>query len=100
MTTKNLVILGGAAAVLVVAACLTGGKGKTRGPQLNGERLVGDFDLSEVASVEIGDAVKLVSGADGWTVPALQDYPVDTAKLNRSLLKLQEIKVEIGRAHV
>ena len=75
MTTKNLVILGGAAAVLVVAACLTGGKGKTRGPQLNGERLVGDFDLSEVASVEIGDAVTLVSGADGWTVPALQDYP-------------------------
>ena len=46
MTTKNLVILGGAAAVLVVAACLTGGKGKPRGPQLNGQPLVGAFDLS------------------------------------------------------
>ena len=92
MTTKKLAVLGGVAAVLVAAVWLTGGKDKARGPQLNGERLVEPFDLSEVGSVQIG-AVKLVSGGEGWTIPALQDYPVDVAKLNRSLLKLQDLKV-------
>ena len=92
MTTKNLVVLGGVAVALAVAAAFMG-KGSSSSPRLTGERIVPKFDMSLVSSVEIGDKVKLADSPDGWIVPSMQDYPADLVKIRENLLKLQELKV-------
>ncbi|MGN0854703.1 MAG: DUF4340 domain-containing protein [Kiritimatiellia bacterium] len=93
MTTKNLVVLAVVAGVLGGAAYLTGGNGKAKSPKLNGEKLVGAFDVSSAASIDIGDKVKLAAGDAGWTIATMQDYPADRAKIAENLMKLQELKV-------
>ena len=92
MTTKNLVVLGGVAVALAVAAAFMG-KGSASSPRLTGERIVPKFDMSLVSSVEIGDKVKLADSPDGWIVPSMQDYPADLVKIRENLLKLQDLKV-------
>lgn len=93
MTNKNLIILGGVAAVLVAAGYFAGNKSSTRTPRLNGCKLVEAFDIESVGSLEIGDKVKLVAGDSGWTVPSLQDYPANRQRIAENLMKLQDLKV-------
>ena len=93
MTTKNLVVLGCLAVGLGAAAYLTSEGARNTAPALNGKSVVEPFDMAEVASIAIGEKVALVSGETGWTIPSLQDYPADRAKIAENLLKLQELKV-------
>lgn len=93
MTSKTMASLAAVAVVLGIAAYFTGGGGASRAPSLVGSRIVGDFDVEKVNSIEIGDKVKLVSGEGGWTVATMQDYPADRAKIAENLMKLQELKV-------
>ena len=93
MTTKQLAILLGAAAVLCGAAlCLSPGS-KPSGAKLNGKAIFPKLDISQVARVELGDKLKLASGEKGWTVETYHNYPADHAKLTENLLKLTELKV-------
>ncbi|MBE6381500.1 MAG: DUF4340 domain-containing protein [Lentisphaerae bacterium] len=93
MKTSNLVVLGTAAAALIVAAVATSGSGRSRQPQLNGKRIVGDFAVADAAKVDIGGKVVLSSGEGGWKIDTMQDYPADTSKISENLMKLQELKV-------
>ena len=93
MKTKNLVILGGVAAILAAAAVLTGGGSKNRAPQLNGKRMVQPFAVADAARIDIGGKVVLSSGESGWVVDTMQSYPADTSKISENLMKLQELKV-------
>ena len=93
MTTKNLVLLVGAAAVLGGAAYMLSSGAKPVGAQLNGKAIFPKLDISEVARVELGDKLKLSSGEAGWTVETFHGYPADRAKLAENLLKLTELKV-------
>ena len=93
MTTKNLVVLVGAAAVLGGAAwCLSSGS-KPSGAKLNGKAIFPKLEMSEVARVELGDKLKLASSDKGWVVETYHNYPADHAKLTENLLKLTELKV-------
>ena len=93
MTTKQLAILLGAAAVLGgTALCLSSGS-KPSGAKLNGKAIFPKLDISQVARVELGDKLKLASGEKGWTVETYHNYPADHAKLTENLLKLTELKV-------
>ena len=93
MTTKNLVVLVGAAAVLGGAAwCLSSGS-KPSGAELNGKAIFPKIEMSEVARVELGDKLKLASSDKGWVVETYHNYPADHAKLTENLLKLTELKV-------
>ena len=91
MNTRNLVVLGGVAVVLVGAACLTNTKAPA--PALNGKKIVPAFAVADVSSIAIGDKVTLSAGEAGWTIAQLQDYPADRAKIAENLMKLQELKV-------
>ncbi len=93
MTTKNLIVLTGVALVLGAAAYFTGAGGKGRAPALAGKKILPAFDLAEVASIAIGDKVKLAAGDGGWTIATWQDYPADRARITENLMKLQELKV-------
>ena len=93
MTTKNLAILIGAAAILVGAAFLVSSGSKPSGAKLNGKAIFPKLEISEVARVEFGDKLKLASGDGGWTVETFHGYPADYAKLTENLLKLTELKV-------
>ncbi len=95
MTTKTIVILSCAAAVLGTAAwCLNSGK-KMRAPSLVGEKVLPAFDMAEVSKIEIGGAkkVSLEAGEKGWVVKSLYGYPADVTKIREQLLKLTELKV-------
>jgi len=93
MTGKGLFVLVGAAVALGATAYFMGGGDKGRAPSLTGERIVGDFDVEKVESIEIGDKVRLAAGDGGWVVSTMQDYPADRSKIAENLLKLQELKV-------
>lgn len=93
MTTKGILALAATAAVLGGVAWYERSGVRMRGSRLNGERLVPRFEVADVASVEIGDKVKLAAGADGWTVVTMQDYPADRAKITEGLMKLWDLKV-------
>ena len=92
MTTKNLIVLGVAAVAVGAAAYLTGG-GRTKAPALAGKKIVQEFKIQDVASVEIGDKVRLAATDAGWTVASMQDYPADAKKIADSLMSLQDLKV-------
>ena len=95
MTTKNMVYLAAAAAILGSLAYVTGSGSKVKTPSLAGKRIVGDLALADVARVEIGGEDKLVlhAGENGWTIDSLYGYPADVKKIRENLLKLQELKV-------
>ena len=93
MNNKNLIILGVAAVVLGGAAFFLSRGTATRAPALNGQRLVPPFDVEKVAKIEIGSALALVAGAEGWIVPAATNAPADRAKITENLLKLLDLKV-------
>ncbi len=93
MTTRNLVVLVGAAAVIGGAAwCLSSGS-RPSGATLNGKAVFPKIDMSEVARVELGDKLRLAAGDRGWVVETYHNYPADHAKLAENLLKLTELKV-------
>lgn len=98
MTNKNLIVMGGVAAVLAIAGYLVGGRSAAKTPRLNGLRLADAFDIEKVAAVEIGpsaagQSVKLAAGDAGWVVSTYQDYPADRKRIVENLLRLQEAKV-------
>ena len=93
MTTKQLTVLVGAAAVLGGAAFLLSSGSKPSGAKLNGKAIFPKLEISEIARVELGDKLKLVSDEKGWKVETFHNYPADRAKLTENLLKLTELKV-------
>lgn len=93
MNNKNLIILGMAAVVLGGAAFFLSRGTATRAPALNGQKLVKPFDVEKVAKIEIGSALALVAGDEGWIVPAATNAPADRAKITENLLKLLDLKV-------
>ena len=93
MTTKNLVTLVGVAVVLGGAAVFLGRGSKGSAPRLNGKVVFPDLSVSEIASVEFGDKLKIASGKDGWTVATYHNYPASREKITQNLLKLTELKV-------
>ena len=93
MSNKNLVMLAGAAVVLVGAAWFLNGGSKKSAPGLMGKPVLADFDIASVASVEIGDKVKLVASDEGWKIESLSGYPADKTKIIENMLKLKELKV-------
>lgn len=93
MTSKQLSILAGAAAVLALAAlCLSSGS-KPSGAKLNGKAIFPGLDISSVALIEIDGKLKLSCADGGWMVESYHNYPADKAKLAENLLKLSELKV-------
>ncbi len=95
MTTKNLVILAGVAAVLGGAAYFTTSGKKMKSPSVVGKKILPAFEVSDIARVEIGGAKKVALAATdkGWTVESLHGYPADVTKIRENLLKLQDLKV-------
>ena len=95
MTKKNLITLGVAAVVLGTAAYLSGSGRKMKAPSLVGKPVMADFDLSQIAKIEIGGAKKmtLASTDNGWVLESLFGYPADITKIRENLLKLKELKV-------
>ena len=93
MTSKNIVVLAGAAAVLGVAAYMTSSGRKFKTPALNGKAVVAQFAAADVAAINVGDKLALAAGEKGWVVKSLHDYPADVAKIRENILKLQDLKV-------
>lgn len=95
MTTKNLIILAGAAAILGGAAYVTTAGKKMKTPSVNGKKVLQSFEVADVARLEIDGAKKLALAATdaGWTVETLHGYPADVTKIRENLLKLQDLKV-------
>ena len=93
MNNKNLVMLAGAAVALAGAAYFMNSGRKSSAPELMGKPVLAEFDIAAVASVEIGDKVKLVASDDGWKVESLQGYPADKSRIVENIIKLKELKV-------
>lgn len=93
MTTKNLVILAGAAAVLGAGAWLTSSGSRVRAPALNGKRVTADFNVADVASVEIAGKMKVSAGEKGWTLDTKYSYPASVDKIRENVLKFHDLKV-------
>ena len=96
MTSKKLVILAGAAAVVVGLAYLSGQRNAVRTPGALGAKLFPKLDVSQVAAIEIarpeGQPFALAATDAGWTVDALHGFPADLAKLRENILKLADLK--------
>lgn len=93
MTNKNLVILGGVAAVLAAVAFSLNSSSKTVGAKLNGEKVLPSLNVADVASVSYGDKLLISSSADGWKIDTYYGYPASREKIADNLLKLAELKV-------
>ena len=95
MTTKNLVILVGVAAVLGGAAYYLNAKKAMKSPSIVGKQILPAFDASAVARIDVGGAKPLALAATdkGWVVETLHSYPADVTKIRENILKLQELKV-------
>ncbi len=94
MTTRNLMVLVGVAAVLGGAAYwLSSGSSAAARPSLNGRTVFPGLSVEEVASVEVGGTLKVAAGSNGWTVATYHGYPADRGKIVANLLKLAELKV-------
>lgn len=96
MSQKKLIGLIVAAVVLVGLAYLSNSHKRVKAPELVGRAVLKQFDLSEVAKVEIGSEgqakLVLASGDSGWVIKSLYDYPADIVKIRENLLKLQDLK--------
>ena len=93
MTTRNIVVLAGAAVVLGAAAYMTSSGRKFNTPALNGKQVVADFAAADVAEIKVGDKLALAAGERGWTVKSLHGYPADVSKIRENILKLRDLKV-------
>lgn len=93
MTKKNLMVLGGVAAVLAAAAYFVDSGSKPSASRLNGKAILPSLNVADVARVEIGGKLALAAGDNGWTVESLYGYPADTDKIRENLFKLAELKV-------
>ena len=93
MTTKNLVILAGAAALLGAGAWLTSSGSRVRAPALNGKRVTADFNVADVACVEIAGKLKISAGEKGWSLDTKYSYPASVDKIRENVLKLHDLKV-------
>lgn len=87
--TKIAAAVAAAAAAAAYFAIRSGGSG---GPAALGARIVGDFDISRIARIEIGSNTVLAASDSGWVVESMQNYPADRAKISDALVKLQELK--------
>ncbi|MDD4060152.1 MAG: DUF4340 domain-containing protein [Kiritimatiellae bacterium] len=96
MTSKKLVVLAGAAAVLVGLAYLSGQRNALRTPAAHGRKLFPELDVSKVAAIEIarpsGETLALAAADAGWTIDSLHGYPADLVKIRENVLKLADLK--------
>lgn len=93
MKKGNLAVLAAVAVVLGGAAYMLSSGSKPSAAKLNGKTILPGLDVSAVASIEVGDKLKLSAGDDGWTLDSLYGYPADRSKIAENLLKLVELKV-------
>ena len=97
MTHKKLITLTAVAAVLVGLAYISSTSKKVKTPSLVGKPILTDFDLSEVAKIEVGASggskLMLESTDAGWVIKSLFGYPADIAKIRENLLKLKDLKI-------
>ncbi len=93
MTTKSLLILAGTAAVLGAGAWFTSSGSRVRAPALNGKRVVADFNVADVACVEIAGKMKVSAGEKGWTLDTKYSYPASVDKIRENVLKLHDLKI-------
>ena len=93
MKNKNLLALGVVAIVLGGAAYFVSSGSRPSAAKLNGKLILPNLDVSSVASIEVGESLKLSAGDDGWKLDTLYGYPADRSKIADSLIKLAELKV-------
>ena len=93
MKKGNLAVLAAVAVVLGGAAYMLSSGSKPSAAKLNGKTILPGLDVSAVASIEVGDKLKLSAGDGGWTLDSLYGYPADRSKIAENLLKLVELKV-------
>lgn len=93
MTNKNLIVLVAVAAPLAIAALYLSSSSRPSGAKLNGEKVLGNLDVSEVSSISFSDKIALSSGENGWKIDSYYGYPASREKIVENLLKLAELKV-------
>ena len=93
MTSKNLYMMVGVAAVLGVAAYFLGSGSRPSAPKLNGKSIVPGLNAADVARIEVGGKLTIAAGDKGWVVESLHGYPASRDKIAENLLKLTELKV-------
>ena len=93
MKNKNLIVLAIVAAVLGGAAYFLSSGSKPPAARLNGRTILPDLDVSAVASVEVGEGLRLSAADDGWKLDSLYGYPADHGKIVKNLLSLADLKV-------
>ena len=93
MNTKSLISLAAVAVVLGGAAYFLQSGNKPAAAKLNGKAILPDLSVADVAKVELGQKLTLVSSADGWKVASLYGYPADREKIAENLMKLTDLKV-------
>ena len=93
MKTKNLVLLVVVAAVLGGAAWFLKRDARPASAALNGQEILPDLSLADVARIEVGDSLVLSAATDGWKVDSLYGYPADRAKIAEHVLALADLKV-------
>ena len=93
MKTKNLILLIVVAAVLGGAAWFLKRDARPASAALNGQEILPDLSLADVARIEVGDSLVLSAATDGWKVDSLYGYPADRAKIAEHVLALADLKV-------
>jgi len=111
MTTKKLITLAAAAAVLGGLAYVSTNTRKLKTPALTGKPVLAALDISAVQRIEVSDdgqkTLILESADSGWTVKTLFGYPADIVKIREHLLTLADLKIgqvaaagQLGHARV
>ncbi|MCL2103895.1 MAG: DUF4340 domain-containing protein [Kiritimatiellaeota bacterium] len=97
MTTKKLITLAAAAAVLGGLAVVSSNSKKLKTPSLTGKPVLKTLDLSEILRIEVSDngekTLALESTGEGWVMKSLYDYPADIVKIRENLLALSDLKI-------
>jgi len=97
MTTKKLITLAAAAAVLGGLAVVSSNSKKLKTPSLTGKPVLKTLDLSEILRIEVSDngekTLALESTGEGWVMKSLHDYPADIVKIRENLFALRDLKI-------
>ncbi|MCL1920696.1 MAG: DUF4340 domain-containing protein [Kiritimatiellaeota bacterium] len=97
MTTKKLITLAAAAAVLGGLAYMSSNAKKLKTPALAGKPVLKTLDLEAVQRIEVSDngqkGLTLESTDAGWVVSSLFGYPADITKIRENLLALADLKI-------